>query len=276
MKRFQGKLFGAALGFSFGGPIGAIIGAAAGHLFDTSFPEKHIRYSKTAEKELTFITSLVLLLTGTARSDGMISPQEVAVIKDFFKHQVGYGPAEYMLIARIIDESLQKETDLREVCAAINERTTYEERLFLIRLNYQVAVSDAALSPHEENFIRQAAACLGIHDYDFTMIRNSFNFSGDNSFGQGYSSGRGGYGRASSGGAWGTRQTNINPNPYAVLGLRPGCSDENVKDAYRDLASKYHPDKVSHLGQEFIDLARERFTQIGNAYEIIKKERGLS
>jgi DnaJ like chaperone protein len=60
------------------------------------------------------------------------------------------------------------------------------------------------------------------------------------------------------------------------LGLRPGCSDENVKDAYRDLASKYHPDKVSHLGQEFIDLARERFTQIGNAYEIIKKERGLS
>ena len=56
-------------------------------------------------------------------------------------------------------------------------------------------------------------------------------------------------------------------DPYAVLGLDPGASREEVKAAYRRLVAQYHPDKVSHLGKEFQDLAHRRLIEIQRAYE---------
>ncbi len=66
------------------------------------------------------------------------------------------------------------------------------------------------------------------------------------------------------------------PNPYEVLGVPPTSSDDEVQRAYRYLAGKYHPDKVLHLGQEFVDLAHRKFTMIALAYETIRKSRGLA
>jgi len=62
-------------------------------------------------------------------------------------------------------------------------------------------------------------------------------------------------------------------DPYEVLGLQPGASMEDVKKAYRQLAGKYHPDKVSHLGDEFQKLAENRFKQIQQAYQTIAESR---
>lgn len=31
-------------------------------------------------------------------------------------------------------------------------------------------------------------------------------------------------------------------NPYRVLGVLPGASDDEIKKAYRELSRKYHPD----------------------------------
>ena len=58
-------------------------------------------------------------------------------------------------------------------------------------------------------------------------------------------------------------------DPYEVLGLRKGASANDVKKAYRELAAKYHPDKVSHLGEEFRALAETRFKEINEAYQEI-------
>lgn len=56
-------------------------------------------------------------------------------------------------------------------------------------------------------------------------------------------------------------------DPYAVLGLEPGASREEVKAAFRRLVAQYHPDKVSHLGKEFQDLAHRRLIEIQRAYQ---------
>ncbi|MBI2080399.1 MAG: DnaJ domain-containing protein [candidate division NC10 bacterium] len=58
-------------------------------------------------------------------------------------------------------------------------------------------------------------------------------------------------------------------DPYAVLGLEPGASREEVKTAYRRLVAQYHPDKVSHLGKEFQDLAHRRLIEIQQAYQYL-------
>jgi len=62
---------------------------------------------------------------------------------------------------------------------------------------------------------------------------------------------------------------NIQKDPYEVLQISRGASQEEIKTAYKELAGKYHPDKVLHLGEEFQSLAEERFKEIQEAYQEI-------
>ena len=56
-------------------------------------------------------------------------------------------------------------------------------------------------------------------------------------------------------------------DPHRVLGIDRGASVEEIKHAYRQLASKYHPDKLEHLGDDFKALAETRFKEIQQAYQ---------
>ena len=62
---------------------------------------------------------------------------------------------------------------------------------------------------------------------------------------------------------------------YKVLEIEPTASDEEVKKAYRRLATIHHPDKVSYLGEDIKQKANEKFQKISEAYNAIKKERDL-
>ncbi len=62
-------------------------------------------------------------------------------------------------------------------------------------------------------------------------------------------------------------------DPYKVLGIRRGATKEEIREAYRIAAAKYHPDKVSHLGKEFQKLAHKKFVTIQEAYERLTKVR---
>lgn len=55
----------------------------------------------------------------------------------------------------------------------------------------------------------------------------------------------------------------------AVLGLYDGAKPAEIKKAYRELAAKYHPDRVAHLGPELVELTSEKFKQINAAYEYL-------
>lgn len=54
-------------------------------------------------------------------------------------------------------------------------------------------------------------------------------------------------------------------DPYEVLGVKRGASQEEIKKAYRELAKKYHPD--NYANNPLSDLAEERFKEINEAYE---------
>ena len=61
-------------------------------------------------------------------------------------------------------------------------------------------------------------------------------------------------------------------DPYAILNVPQNASQAEIKKAYRQLANKYHPDKVLHLGDEFRELAEKRFKEIEKAYrELVPK-----
>ena len=86
----------------------------------------------------------------------------------------------------------------------------------------------------------------------------------------GKAGGQGKTGGRQSSGAGGSnsgRQNTGRKDPYTILGIEPGASKEEIHEAYRRLVQQYHPDKVSHLGAEFQELAQQKFVEIQWAYE---------
>ena len=61
-------------------------------------------------------------------------------------------------------------------------------------------------------------------------------------------------------------------DPYAILGIAPGATGEEIRSAYRRLAAQYHPDKVQHLGKELQELAEARFKEIQQAYDYLARK----
>lgn len=60
-------------------------------------------------------------------------------------------------------------------------------------------------------------------------------------------------------------------NPYEVLGISPNATNEEVRDAYRALAKKYHPD--NYVDNPISDLAEEKMKEINEAYDEILRQR---
>lgn len=60
-------------------------------------------------------------------------------------------------------------------------------------------------------------------------------------------------------------------DPYKILGVSPSATDDEIKQAYRQLAKKYHPDQ--YAGNPLQDVADEKMKQINEAYDQIVSQR---
>jgi hypothetical protein len=59
-------------------------------------------------------------------------------------------------------------------------------------------------------------------------------------------------------------------DPYSLLEVAPNASPAEIKSAYRRAVARYHPDKVTHLGPEFQELAHKKLLAIQKAYETLQ------
>ena len=60
-------------------------------------------------------------------------------------------------------------------------------------------------------------------------------------------------------------------DPYIVLGIQRGASDDEIKKAYRSLSRRYHPD--ANINNPNKELAEEKFKEVQQAYNQIMKEK---
>jgi len=253
------KWIGGVLGWAVGGVIGGIIGFAFGSLFDNAMSGQYaINSDQTDTKERSnygrgqvghpqtqagdFGVSLLLLSAAVMKSDHQIVKSELDYVKVFLKRQFGQAKAEnYILMLR---ELLKKEFNLQEVCSQIKMYMDLASRLQLMHYLFGLAQSDGNVHPDEIQTIRSIAGWLGISAVDLDSIQAMF-----------------------------VKNTE---SAYKILGVTPEVSDEEIKKAYKKMAVKYHPDKVSHLGEDVQKAANEKFKEVNNAYEHIKKERNLN
>jgi DnaJ domain len=64
------------------------------------------------------------------------------------------------------------------------------------------------------------------------------------------------------------------PDCYEILTVAPTASAAEIRAAYKQLISKYHPDKVESLGQELKDLAERKTQEITRAYRDAMRAQG--
>ncbi len=241
-----GKWIGGGLGWTFGGPIGALIGFTIGSLLDES-SSTSLKVTSTQNEQKTqesdFKMSLLVLVACIMKADGNASKSELNVVKRFLVANFGEQGAIEAL--QILKSLLNQPIDVREVSMQINRYMNYSAKLQLIRFLFDVAYADSFIHPAEIAMIQEVSNIFGISQADFVSIKAPF-----------------------------TKQTDTNW-AYKTLEIEPAATDEELKKAYRRMAMKYHPDKVNDLGDDVKKSATEKFRSINEAYENIKKSRGI-
>jgi DnaJ like chaperone protein len=225
-----------------GGPIGALLGFLVGSMVDnTTIQTTTNRRGVERTTQGDFGMSLLVLVAAMMKADGKVLKSELEYVKQFFIRQFGRtASAEAVMMLKDI---LKQNIPVKDVCEQISRQMDYSSRLQLIHLLFNISQADNNIHPLEVETIERMAGYLRISTADFQSIRNMFIPETDSS--------------------------------YKILEIEPTATDDEVKKAYRKMAKKYHPDKVSHLGEEFRKTAEDKFTKVNEAYERIKKERNL-
>ena len=233
---------------ALGGPIGAILGIAAGHgvdkvsKFDTDESNKNF---SNDQKEQIFATSVIAISAKLAKADGKISKSEILAFKKIFEF-----PAEdEKAISDIFNSAKKNIDDYKRIAEQVYKVFKSDRGLLFELLNslFSIAYADGELHPKEKVMLSQIAKVFQISDNEFESLNNIFEakISKDN--------------------------TSINRS-YKILGLSDNASLEQVSNQYKKLIKEYHPDKLQGMGlpKEFIELANQKLSAINRAYTEIK------
>lgn len=242
------KWIAGGLGWAALGPIGGLLGFALGSLIDSATSSKdNINmgnpFMNTVERSTAqdFHVSLLVLIAAVMKADGVVVKSELNYVKKFLLQQHGETRAKAYL--QVLKDLLQKEIPISDVCRQICAHTTYSTRLQLMHLLFGVAMADNFIQEKEWRLIEEISNLLQISNNDFNSIKAMF-----------------------------VKDTT---SAYTILGITPDASADEIKKAYREMAKKHHPDLVNTLGEDVQLKAKEKFQEIQDAYEQIKKERGL-
>jgi DnaJ like chaperone protein len=248
------KYIGAGLGFFFLGRhfFGAIVGFVIGSVIDNFIAPKSKNGNQesvfdyyqqhAARPKEDFATMLMALSAAVMKADGKTLKAELEYIKSFFGRQ--FGPQFSVSHLQTLKHFLEAPTiPLDKICYDIKLRTTIEVRIQLLHYLFGIANADGHVADVEIGVLNTIARLLEVSDADFASVKNMFY-----------------------------RDVN---SDYKVLGIESSATDDEIKKAYRQMAIRHHPDKVAQMGEEYQKGAKEKFQKIQEAYENIKKARGI-
>ncbi|MCX6073633.1 MAG: DnaJ domain-containing protein [Campylobacterales bacterium] len=201
----------------------------------------------------------VALAAKVSKADGRVDELEAELISNMLTDISALFPdpsAIKKLLKEIFDEEKDALHNLDLVAQALykilqddsHKRQKMVE--FLINLSY----IDGTLSHSEEEMVRRIGYYLGFSDKDLNAMVEQF----------------GSYHRTS------VKESSIDQS-YTLLGISSDATNDEVKKAYRSLVREYHPDIIKAQGasDEYLKEATIKVQEINEAYEMIKKSRGM-
>jgi DnaJ like chaperone protein len=249
-----GKIALGSLGMMFGGPLGAVLGAALGHHFiDKKEAQARERFQipgapvdSVASHQAAGFVCILSILAKIAKADGVVTQDELAVVDRFIK-SLTISADEQDFARRVFNEAKHSPYSLEDFTAQFYRMTQAQPAVLCSFLDvlFQVAAADGELHPAEEQAIKKVRDIFRLTDAQFDGIRARY-FQNDDKY-------------------------------YAMLNCTARSTDEEIKKSYKKLVKDFHPDTVIAKGlpDEFIQFATRRFQEIQEAYEQVSKKRGL-
>ncbi len=236
-----GKWIAGGLGWAFLGPIGGLIAFAIGSLLSSPEAKSSARRLSTTTRG-DFNVSLVVLVAAVMKSDGKVMKSELDFVKVQFVKLFGASTTSDALL--MLREILKKDIPVQDVSRQIGRNLDSASKLQLLHFLYAVAKSDGQVHESEIKLIDFISHHMGINKKESDSIKFMFVDNVDSA--------------------------------YKILEIEKSTTNDEIKKAYKKLAIKYHPDKVAYLGEDVQKAAKEKFQNLSDAYEKIKKERGFN
>ena len=250
------------LGWVTWGPIGALLGFLAGsaievyiegarqlpggassspHSYSQSQQHTGTRGYTAAEQRNSFLVSLLVLSAAVIKADGRTLQSELDYVKEFVRKN--FGDETVPEAMRMLEQFTRQDVNIYEIGPQIARYMNYSQRLQLFHYLVQIAMADGEFHKREKSVLEAIGNTISLSNTDVNSVISMF------------------YKEVSA--------------AYSVLGISSSATDDEVRTAYRKMAMKNHPDKVATLGPDVQKAAAEKFRQVQEAYEEIKKERRL-
>lgn len=204
---------------------------------------------------------LVALMAKVAKADGQVCELEAEMLKhtftDISRHFENQEEIREKL-KQIYAKEKESFDNTIEICDKLYKVTKnhYQKRVKIIEYLLNLAFIDKDFSQTEFMIAEDIANALKIKRADFENLVNRFeNFYRQQKENQALSL----------------------EKAYVILESNENDDNNTLKKNYRKLVKQHHPDIVSGQGasQSIIDEATSKLQEINEAYEIIKKHRGI-
>ena len=286
-----GKILGAFFGYMSGGAIGALFGILIGNFFDkglaSHFSNPHFLYH--AEKRKTvqkiFFEATFSILGHIAKADGRVSEQEIRMAKvlmsemrlnreqkDLAKRLFNEGKQNYFKLDAVLTQlqnACRDNRDLLKLFVDIQYRASQVDGLTTKKIQaLDIIFARLGFAPlHQQYRFYEDFSYTSYHHYQQQQQQQqtqqkTHSQSSSSSHQQHYYKAR--------------PSPNTLDHAYALIEVNEKSSKHEVKQAYRRLLSRNHPDKLIAQGlpEEMIKLANDKTQKIMKAYELICKSKG--
>ena len=252
-----GKILGGVGGFLTGGPFGAVVGAALGHAADQGVVPGRIGPGAAdlaallGNKDTLFAISVIVISAKLAKSDGPVTRAEIAAFKRMFR----IPPENLREVGQMFDKAREDAEGWEPFAERLGQTFADNHAMLedVLAAFFFIARADGPITRGELPVLQ------GIH-LRFGLDAKAWE-------------------RAKGGGAAGSRveQEKQTDDAYAVLGLTPAATDEEIRLTRRKLMRENHPDGLAARGvpPEFVARATAKVAEINAAWDRIKRQRGL-